>query len=607
MSFRTKINLQDNRQHHLPTRESQDFSGTTVFGIPFSAMTSGPDPINSGTTGSILNIVSTFSGNTGTTIFNFGDSRMNIAQGVFSALTSTNSATTQNSGNIFVGNTSQIIDGNSSYLDYTGTSFDFEVTSINEISPGLFTGSGVSDDVFFLTANTLDFTGRTIWNDTVGISRTKKLIVSDGATAGYVLTSDSEGMGTWQPSGGNGGLNTFITGSSVDCDTFNISLFNNDNSSINTDISCLFSGITGDTFWLAGDGVGSFKSAYGDGLLVNGTHSFVSGGDNLVISGSNRSLIIGGESNSITRNGNGGSTDLSIIGGESNSIDSKSGFQFRNNITGGISNSMEGRVTNSSIIGGQNNKITNGNNVVILGGRNITGTTSDMVYVPDLVIDGLISTDPIATDANGKIVAGASDRRLKEKINNLNGALDKIKSLRGVSYEWTKESKMGEGVTKYGLIAQEVQEVIPDMVRLRSKGDGMLTLSYTEIVPWLIEAIKELSNTGVKTNNTVLNTQTIASEDNNIELNYNGNHDTALNGGLTLLHGVSDGVHSEIKIDENGRWDISSITTDEISLPEYTPTSSRDTYGKVGDTVWGDKYLYIKTNFGWRRSRLKIF
>jgi len=43
------------------------------------------------------------------------------------------------------------------------------------------------------------------------------------------------------------------------------------------------------------------------------------------------------------------------------------------------------------------------------------------------------------------------------------------------------------------LIAQEVQEVIPEMVRERAKGDGMLTLNYNDIVPYLIEAVKELT------------------------------------------------------------------------------------------------------------------
>jgi hypothetical protein len=123
---------------------------------------------------------------------------MNLGTTSFSAITPSNSAITQDSGNVWTGNTSQIVDGNFSYLDYSGVSFNLSVTAMTETSPNIFTGSCLSDDVFILSADTLDFTGRTIWVDNPEITRTNKLIVSDGAISGYVLKSDSEGMATWQ-------------------------------------------------------------------------------------------------------------------------------------------------------------------------------------------------------------------------------------------------------------------------------------------------------------------------------------------------------------------------------------------------------------------------
>lgn len=548
MSFKTKLNLKDNRQHRLPSGESQKLSGSTIFGIEYSGLTTGPNTNKSGTTSSIINIVSDFSGNTGTTVFNFGDSRMNIAQNAFLPLTLSNSGVTQNSGDIFVGNTSQTVDGNFSYLNYSGTSFDFNVTAITETSSGVFTGSGISTDVFFLSADTLDFTGRTIWSDVKGIHKTNKIIITDGATNGYVLTSDSEGLGVWSPpSGGTiGGTGYWDEGGEN-------SLSINDNKGSHT-------------------------------IVGVSNYSIIGGGNNCTINNSSISGILSGDNNLI-----GNSDGSAIIGGSYNTLSGTS-------------------TDNSVIIGGSENKIHNtSNRTVVIGGTGIFGTVSDMVYVPDLTIDGLVSTDPIATDISGKIVAGASDARLKTNINNLSSALSKINSLRGVSYEWTEESQMGSGIKKYGLIAQEVQKVIPDMVRLRSKGDGMLTLSYTELVPWIIEAIKELSNGNILKNNTILETQTIASEDNNIELNYNGNNKTAIGGGLKVLHGISDGIHSEISLDNNGKWKIPSIITNNISLPNYSPKSSSDLYGDLGETVWDNDFIYIKTNDGWKRTELKTF
>ena len=252
---------------------------------------------------------------------------------------------------------------------------------------------------------------------------------------------------------------------------------------------------------------------------------------------------------------------------------------------------------------GHNSSAT-GDNVIVFG-EAIAGTATNTVYVPDLIIDGLNSTDPLATNASGLVVAGASDARLKTNIKPLVSALDKVKNLRGVSYEWTEESNMGAGIKKYGLIAQEVQDVIPDMVRARAKGDGMLTLSYTEVVPWLIEAIKELSSGSTKITNeqVILETQTIASEDNNIELNYGGNHKTSVGGGITVLDGVKDGVNAEIKTDENGNW----IMNPPLVNKQYTPKSSNDDFGNKGETVWDDDYIYIKTNTGWKRSSLESF
>lgn len=94
----------------------------------------------------------------------------------------------------------------------------------------------------------------------------------------------------------------------------------------------------------------------------------------------------------------------------------------------------------------------------------------------------------------------SSDSRLKENIKDLNGALDNLDKIRGVEYDWTDEyleSRGGEDETfarkhDVGVIAQELQEVLPEAVLERS--DGYLGVRYEKIVPLLVQAIKELKS-----------------------------------------------------------------------------------------------------------------
>ena len=90
-----------------------------------------------------------------------------------------------------------------------------------------------------------------------------------------------------------------------------------------------------------------------------------------------------------------------------------------------------------------------------------------------------------AVTATGDITA-FSDGRVKENVETLEGALDKTLKLRGVSYNRTD---IEDKSTKIGVIAQEILEVVPEVV---SKDEnGMYAVSYGNITALLIEAIKE--------------------------------------------------------------------------------------------------------------------
>ena len=83
--------------------------------------------------------------------------------------------------------------------------------------------------------------------------------------------------------------------------------------------------------------------------------------------------------------------------------------------------------------------------------------------------------------ASGDITA-YSDRALKRNIQTIENALDKVMAMRGVTYQ--KDEKDGVGV-----IAQEVEEVLPEVVK--KDGYGMRSVAYGNMVGVLIEAIKE--------------------------------------------------------------------------------------------------------------------
>ena len=106
----------------------------------------------------------------------------------------------------------------------------------------------------------------------------------------------------------------------------------------------------------------------------------------------------------------------------------------------------------------------------------------------------------------GDVTAYSSDERLKENIQNIPNALDKVLSLNGVTFDWKQEAfdagfnpkvKVGDA----GVLAQQVQAVLPQAVKPAPfdiaadgssiSGKDYLTVQYEKLAPLFIEAIKE--------------------------------------------------------------------------------------------------------------------
>ena len=137
------------------------------------------------------------------------------------------------------------------------------------------------------------------------------------------------------------------------------------------------------------------------------------------------------------------------------------------------------------------------------GGMYWRNVQAPIVPETDLRINSLgVACDP---GASGTIRAAqditafiASDSSLKTNVKNIDNALDKIQSINGVEFDWTDEYIEEQGgedgyfIRKHdvGVIAQEIESVLPEVVATRE--NGIKAVKYDRIVALLIEGIKEL-------------------------------------------------------------------------------------------------------------------
>jgi hypothetical protein len=147
-------------------------------------------------------------------------------------------------------------------------------------------------------------------------------------------------------------------------------------------------------------------------------------------------------------------------------------------------NSVDLNYNNSTKFQTTNTGISVTGNVVPSG--NISGSSTSHLTMGQISSSGDVVAD-------GDVVAyNSSDVRLKDNIEVIKGSLDKIDGIRGVEFDWNEKSpgwakERGHDV---GVIAQEVQKVVPEIVVERK--NGYLGVDYKRIVPLLIESVKEL-------------------------------------------------------------------------------------------------------------------
>jgi hypothetical protein len=98
-----------------------------------------------------------------------------------------------------------------------------------------------------------------------------------------------------------------------------------------------------------------------------------------------------------------------------------------------------------------------------------------------------LTFNPSTGTVTSTLFTATSDETLKENIQPLVNSLDVVKQIEGVSFDW-KEN----GNKSYGVIAQQIETVLPDVVI--TNNEGVKSVNYQALTAFLIESIKQLSS-----------------------------------------------------------------------------------------------------------------
>lgn len=127
-----------------------------------------------------------------------------------------------------------------------------------------------------------------------------------------------------------------------------------------------------------------------------------------------------------------------------------------------------------------------------------TQTSGDLVAINGEVGQSALNvtagTVTVAETITCQSLTETSDARQKTNVSPIGNALALVEGLEGVRFDWKHpdlQSKPSLPPARVGLLAQNVQQVVPEVVHEGSNGE--LSVSYTNLVAVLVEAVKELS------------------------------------------------------------------------------------------------------------------
>lgn len=281
--FKTKLDASNNRQFKQIENSYLDLSGVTYTGLVYSGLTFGADPYNSGNTEEFFSLSGSFSGNNFETIYFMPDPRMAIADSILPILTTSYTASTFSSGNVFVGYNQNIIDGETYYLNYSGVNFTFSINSLIESPPNNFTGNLTINNLKILSADSIDWNARRIWLVNNGILETESLILTKDLNFNDLLfikntNGDVGGYPLSAVTGGSSSVNYWVSSNTIN----NITVTNRGNQLLGTNSTAIsLSGVSlGNNVFNQGfktSGNGDYSHAEGSTTITNGLASHAEG------------------------------------------------------------------------------------------------------------------------------------------------------------------------------------------------------------------------------------------------------------------------------------------------------------------------------------------
>ena len=193
-------------------------------------------------------------------------------------------------------------------------------------------------------------------------------------------------------------------------------------------------------------------------------------------------------------------------------------------------------------------------------------------------------------------------------LNKIDGATSINTDLYTI-YESMTINECIDKVNELGLIYVDNEPIISlvnievDEIKLTIDKNELIKTHYDNIVSLVLERISS-NDVNLK----YLETQTILAEDNNIDLNYSGTQESSIGGGIRVLHALGNDNASELITDSEGNFTTyTDFKAKALTIPTYTPNSSEDINGTIGNITIDEDYLYIKGIDGWKRIGLDRF
>ena len=412
-------------------------------------------------------------------------------------------------------------------------------TTTNAITVGTFTSTGI-DDNSTSTAITIDS------NEQVGIGETTpscKLHVKGGTGLKFVIDSTSSGDETFSITSDNNELRLFNNTTGLTTGAEGISMNNNlhriwlrtdgtdrlriDSNGTRISNQLYFGSNLGDVISLYDDRLGD-ANMYGFGVegsaLFSRSLSYFNWYVNQTNDGSSYAMQLNGNGRLVLKGNQSSSNAAEIYFMDDGSPGLVGGIEFTGtfgssgNYNSSLQTSGELQYSAAGHFFADTSVVSSGipgfwcrmNGDMTIG--TYSGSTVLTEYLFDvslghLHIDGALYQNSSSTN---------SDSKMKENVVTLTNCLNKVSQLRGVEFDW-KNEYVREAYHDVGLIAQEVESVIPEVVseheigvgKKAGTGETLKSVDYSRLTAVLIEAVKEL-----KTQNEALETRIAALEAN---------------------------------------------------------------------------------------------